>query len=79
MPLNDAIILPIIQVLPDECVRLRSEVFIDFRHVEVVDEVDEALHADRAVVPTRLALERLLQNLLQEVGARVEVEGHVTY
>ena len=59
--------------------RLRSEVFIDLGHVEVVDEVDESLHADGAVVSPRLLLERLLEHLLQQLRARVEVERHVAH
>ena len=54
----------VVEVLPDERVRLHGEVLVDLGHVHVVDEVDHALRARRTVVAARFLLKRLLQNAL---------------
>ena len=56
---------PVVEVLSDERVWLHCEVLVDFRHVDVIDEVNKSFETGRSEVPACLSLERLLQHLLQ--------------
>ena len=42
----------VVQVLPDECVRLDCPIGIHLRHIHVVNEVDKLLGAGRSEITT---------------------------
>ena len=84
-PLTVADILQreLIAIVPVLVVKVRTHqrygclrhVIIKLRHVQVVDKVNEPCLALRAIIDSRLLLERPLQNFLQRARVGVIVEG----
>lgn len=63
--LSAIIPMRIVQVLPDQRMRLHCAIRVHFRHVHVIDEVNQILGSRRAKVPSSLLLQRFLHDLLQ--------------
>ena len=56
---------------------LHSTVGIDFRHIHIINEIDESLGSGRAKISSSLFLQRFFENSLQHKGGGVKVEGNV--
>lgn len=54
--------VPVVHVLPDECVWCHGAVLVHLWHVHIIDEVDELLAPGRAVVPPGFFLQGLLKD-----------------
>ncbi len=67
----------VVEVLPDQSVRLHGEVLVYLGHVHIVNEVDEAFRARRSEITAGFLLQRFLQHALQHLRCGVEVEGDI--
>lgn len=67
----------VIQMLPDQSVRLDSSISVHFRHVHVIQEINQFLVAWWSKVLASLLLQRLLQDLLEHFRGVVVVERDI--